>query len=126
MKKIVLITGLLVTPAFAEQAAIDIDGRFDDWSGITAALVDPTGDVSPGALDIGRVWLADDPDHLAIRIEASTEFDLADRDTLRLLIDTDNDATTGFLSGGFGAELFFDFGDLEGRFFTNTTTIRAC
>ena len=76
MKKIVLITGLLVTPAFAEQAAIDIDGRFDDWSGITAALVDPTGDVSPGALDIGRVWLADDPDHLAIRIEASAEFDL--------------------------------------------------
>ena len=122
MKKIVLITGLLVTPAFAEQAAIDIDGRFDDWSGITAALVDPTGDVSPGALDIGRVWLADDPDHLAIRIEASAEFDLADRDTLRLLIDTDNDATTGFLTGGFGAELFFDFGDLEGRFFTNTTT----
>ncbi|MDG2030452.1 MAG: endonuclease/exonuclease/phosphatase family protein [Phycisphaerales bacterium] len=122
MKKFVLITGLLVTPVAADQAAIDIDGRFADWSGITPAVVDPIGDVPPGALDIGRVWLADDPDRLAIRIEASAEFALADRDTLRILIDTDNDASTGYLSGGFGAELYFDFGDLEGRFFATTTT----
>ena len=117
-----LAIGLLATSLAAEQAPIVIDGRFEDWSGISPILIDPLEDVPSGALDIGRVWMADDPDYVYIRFEASAEFDIADGAPLRLLVDTDNQPSTGYRSEGFGAELFFDFDDLEGRFFDSTTT----
>lgn len=122
MKKAVVLAGLFVAPALAEQAVIELDGQFGDWADLEPAYVDPTGDVSGSALDIGRVWIADDPSFLFIRFEATNEFDLADRDTLSIALDTDNDSTTGFLQGGFGAEFIYHFGDLEGRFYPSTTS----
>lgn len=124
MHKVMFAAGLVLTPAFAEQAAIEVDGRFEDWADLSPAIIDPTGDVSGSGIDIGRVWIADDPSYLYIRFEASSEFDLADRDTLTLLVDTDNDASSGLVDDGFGAEVLYDFGDLEGRFFSFTTSNR--
>jgi len=122
MRASLLVVGLAGSSLAAEQASIVIDGRFDEWPETSLVLVDPYGDVPSGALDIGRVWMADDPDHLYVRFEASSDFDLADGAGLRLLVDTDNQPSTGFLYEGFGAELLFDFDDLEGRFFSFATT----
>ncbi len=62
MKSIFLVPVLMSGSTFAQQVEIFVDGRFDDWSEVELALSDPIGDVSQGALDIGRIWLADDPE----------------------------------------------------------------
>lgn len=113
---------LLAASAHGDQRVIHIDGTFQDWTEVEPAYSDPFGDVSGSAVDLGRIWFADDESFFYIRFETSAVFKLADRDTLTIALDTDLDASTGYVNDGFGAEVVYHFGDLEGRFYPSTTS----
>ena len=120
-RHIIAVCLFLFSPALAEQAPITIDGRFDDWAGLTPIASDPAGDGGSG-IDLIQIWASDEPDQLFIRMDGTAEFDLSENNNLSIYIDTDEDSTTGLLHDGIGAELLFEFGERTGRFFTNTTT----
>ena len=99
----------------AEQAPICIDGALDDWSNIPRAVQDSTGDTT-GEIDFTGLSAADDDLFFFLRIEAIADFDLSENNSLRIYLDTDVEASTGFAIGGIGAELEWRLGDLEGTF----------
>ncbi|MBC02291.1 MAG: hypothetical protein CMJ34_03160 [Phycisphaerae bacterium] len=117
------IATLLFTTTITQVATaappITIEGLFADWTRRPVAQRDPQGD---GDLDIVRVKLADEPDWFQFLIESPVDFDLSENNELVLLIDTDDDASTGLQTEGIGAEVRFVLGDREGRFYTNPTS----
>ncbi len=94
---------------------IRADGRFDDWSGISPAYSDQTGDGD--GIDIGRVWLSNNDKRLFIRFELGEEISLQSGNNLVLYLDTDNDASTGRSVNGIGADLLWRFGQRSGRLY---------
>ena len=116
MRFIPLIGLVAITSAvLAEQAPICIDGALDDWSDIPRAVEDSTGDTT-GDIDFTGLSMADDDLFFFLRIEAVADFDLSENNSLRIYLDTDVDASTGFAIGGIGAELEWRLGELEGTF----------
>jgi hypothetical protein len=111
---------LVVAPATAAQFAIAIDGELDDWDGVAVAYTDASGDGS-GA-DFGRLWIADDDRFLFLRLEVGQELDLSENNSLRIYLDTDDNAATGTPVAGIGAELEWRFGDRQGTFVTGGST----
>ena len=100
----------------AEQHPISIDGDFSDWENVSLAYTDPLGD-STTSTDFGRIWLADDAEFLFIRLELNDEVDSSENNSLRLLIDADQDSSTGLPVSGIGAELEWIFGSRAGVFY---------
>ena len=100
------------TTVFADQHAISIDGAFDDWSSVEVAYEDSVGDST--STDFVRIWLADDDEFLFIRIELLGTFDASENNSVRLLLDTDNDSGTGLAVAGIGAELEWRLGERFG------------
>jgi endonuclease/exonuclease/phosphatase family metal-dependent hydrolase len=105
---------LIVPTATAEQAPITIDGVLGDWADVAVAYTDAAGDGS-GA-DFGRLWIADDDRFLFLRLEVGQELDLSENNSLRIYLDTDDNASTGTAVAGIGAELEWRFGDRQGFF----------
>jgi hypothetical protein len=103
--------------ATADQAPIAIDGVFGDWANVDAASIDPTGDAGSGSIDFTSLSIADDNEFLFLRIEATADFDLSENNALRVYLDTDDNASTGYAIGGLGAELQWRLGELEGTFY---------
>ena len=97
------------------QAPICIDGVLDDWVDVSVAVTDPTGDAF-GGIDFTALSAADDELFFFLRIEAVEDFDLSENNALRIYLDTDVDASTGFSIGGIGAELEWHVGEIEGTF----------
>lgn len=91
-------------------APIVIDGRFEDWREVPAALDDGDDD------GLGRIWLAHDERSLFLRFEVGRVIDLNEPNGLRIYLDTDADRTTGLQVAGVGAELEWRPGDRAGRF----------
>ena len=114
----VLAMSLATATANADQALISIDGLFADWEDVPIAVTDATGDTS-GAIDFTSLSIADDDLFLFMRIEATADFDISENNTLRIYLDTDANAATGFAIGGIGAELEWRAGELEGTFHHN-------
>ena len=108
-----------VVPTSASAPPITIEGRFDDWSDRPVTQADPRGD---GGLDITSLKLGDEPDWFQFLIESPVDFDLSEGNELVLLIDTDDDASTGLQAEGIGAEIRFVFGEREGRFYPSPTS----
>ena len=106
----------LIAPGFAlaELAPIQIDGYFDDWAGVTPAHDDSNDDAGP--VDFGRIWVANDQDHLYIRFETEGEVQPDEQQNMRLYLDTDMNSGTGTYFNGIGAELMWEFGWREGTF----------
>ena len=98
---------------------IVIEGLFADWASRPFVQRDPKGD---GPLDIVGVKIADEPDWLQLLLERPGAFDLSENNDLVLLIDTDDDSSTGLQSEGIGAEVRFVLGDREGRFYAAPTS----
>jgi endonuclease/exonuclease/phosphatase family metal-dependent hydrolase len=111
---------LVVSPATATQFAVTIDGVFADWADVAVAYTDASGDGS-GA-DFGRIWIADDDRFLFLRLEVGAELDLSENNSLRIYLDTDNNAGTGMPVAGIGAELEWRFGDRQGSFIAGGST----
>lgn len=97
---------------------IVIDGASADWRSVPVRHADPIGDAGVSAgdptLDLGRLWLAHDDEHLFLRLETSTTMNLSENNELSLALDTDADPTTGADTLGLGAEAIWTFGARRG------------
>jgi endonuclease/exonuclease/phosphatase family metal-dependent hydrolase len=110
---------LVPTIALADLEPIQVDGYFDDWAAVPVAHDDSGDDAGP--VDFGRIWVANDQDHLFIRFETGGEVQPDEQQNMRLYLDTDMNAGTGTSFNGIGAELMWEFGWREGTF-TNGST----
>lgn len=104
------------TVVLADQASIIIDDVYSDWDAVAVAHSDPIGDVGGGQVDFARLWLADDPRFLFLRLEVGIDIDPSENNDLRLYLDTDDNAATGLSIAGIGAELEWRFGSRNGTF----------
>ena len=122
-----LLTTLVVAPAPARAVRhrIVLDGRFDDWADVTPACEaararDGGGSSTPGrsagAVDIGRVWLAEDEERFYLSFEIVGEARLLAESALRLCLDIDDDAATGFLVWPLGVDFSWEFDRCRGVF----------
>lgn len=109
--------------AGADSQSIVVDGAFSDWAGIEPLYTDPAGDGGGGAFDFGRLWVADDGEHLFLRVELGRELNLQARNEVVLLLDTDATASTGKATHGLGVELVWDFGGRPGRCYSGAGSI---
>ncbi len=128
LRAVGLVVGLVVAiwvllaagpAAGGDAAAINLDGSFPDWRGIGTAAVDPAGDGRAGGPDLGRLYLANDSEALYLRLEVGSETILQNPllspagNRLRLLLDLDRSATSGWPVEGLGVELEIRFGERE-------------
>ncbi len=110
---------VLCIPAaiFAQALPITLDGEFDDWDG-ASVLFDITGtDIQTEQLHVTQMWGANDDDFLFLLIEFDQEITLLDNNPVVLLLNTDNDISTGYDPNTVGAELRWEFGEREGMFY---------
>jgi endonuclease/exonuclease/phosphatase family metal-dependent hydrolase len=113
---VVAILGI-ASAAHAERLPVVLDGFFDDWGAAAPAWIDPSGDAGGSGIDLGRLWLADDPRYLYLRFEVGPELLLNDGHNLNLALDTDNNAATGQAVNGIGADLVWRPGQKSGTFY---------
>ncbi len=99
---------------FAQALPIGIDGRFNDWNNATANFTDTQGDGAD--YDLLSFSVSNDSAYLYIKFALSEEILLNDYNDLRIEIDGDNNASTGYSINGIGAELGFIFGERFGYF----------
>ena len=112
---------LLAGPAAATLMPIQPDGDFADWSAVPLALTDTSGDDGSSGIDFGSVWVANDQDYLYIRFETGADVQPDEEQQMRLYLDTDMNAGTGYYHGGIGAELVWEFGERQGTFYRGGT-----
>ncbi|MBK9761881.1 MAG: hypothetical protein IPO87_00625 [Flavobacteriales bacterium] len=94
-----------------QSAPVLLDGLFDDWTPALTTFVDNNSPTS--GVDLVSMQVTNDDQYLFIKLVLGSETDLLDNltpQTLRLYIDGDNNATTGFSAQtGYGAELQIKF-----------------
>jgi Secretion system C-terminal sorting domain/Endonuclease/Exonuclease/phosphatase family len=107
---IILYTGSL----WSQSAPITIDGLFDDWNASLTTYTDTSESLT--GVDLLELQVTNDDEYLFIKMKANVEFDLTDdliAQQIRLFIDTDNNASTGYdIQQGYGSELGIIFKDL--------------
>jgi len=94
---------LALSPIFAGEVKIKIDGSFDDWEGIKA-YPDPEGDTFGGpedpTIDILECRIADDGQFLYVFVTVKDDIanGKTDRGAYQTVIDADNDYNSGIQS----------------------------
>lgn len=116
-KSIVLLLAILISNS-ANSQNIFIDEKYSDWSASDVIYQDAKGDGSPSGIDIGAIWAANDQEYMYVRFEIEKEINLQDNNDLTLLIDIDNDLSTGRKVNGIGVEFLWNFGDRDGLIYT--------
>lgn len=99
---------------FSQAIGVVMDGEFTEWQGATV-VADANGD-TPG-LDLLELQLANDADHLFLKILAAQEFELTDGSKVVIAIDTDNNPLTGVQENGLGVELYLYPGERDVVFY---------
>ncbi len=95
---------------------ITIDGLFHDWNNVPVSYTDIQGD--GGQVDFANIKITYDNEFLFIYFNFyDGEFLLQKWNDIHLLIDMDNDSTTGHPIYGIGAELDWAFGDRSGVYY---------
>lgn len=103
----------------AKSLAVLTDGAFDDWGRRKPRLTDPAGDGAAGALDLRRIWLADDGRALFVRLEVGRETLIQNSQSeaignrLRLYLDMDGKRSTGAPVAALGVDLEIRFGERD-------------
>ena len=118
LMKLVLHTflaSLLCLHGFSQN--FTIDGLLDDWQE-GSSIYDDRGDSNNG-VDIGELYLSHNDDYLFIGFDVSEEMIIQFESNFQILIDADNDASTGFPTNGLGTEFSFYFEGNNG--FINTS-----
>jgi endonuclease/exonuclease/phosphatase family metal-dependent hydrolase len=113
---LLLVPGLL----FPQSIPVTIDGEFGDWE--NASLLyesDVIESNEEAALQVVRLWGANDDNFLFLRIKLNREITLLENNPLVLLLDTDYDLATGYAPHSAGAELKWEFGTRRGMFYRN-------
>lgn len=103
----------LAPPARAGQSIpILLDGEFGEWGDVSPDASDPVGDAPAAAIDLQRLWIADDGHALYLRLEVGRETIWQNAvgadagNDVRLYLDTDNSTATGIaLDGVAGIDL---------------------
>jgi endonuclease/exonuclease/phosphatase family metal-dependent hydrolase len=113
---------LLPLSVSAESSRIYLDGQFEDWDDIPPLYEDVIGDQQAGDLDFARLWAANDENYFFLSFEVGVEIILQESNQVRLYLDTDNDPSTGTAVNGIGADLYWTFGDLSGRFYSGISS----
>ncbi len=103
----------------AGSLAIQPDGEYGDWTPTAVVHKDPTGDAAGGAVDFGKLYVANDDDQLFIRFDTGAEIALQDNNGVVLYVDSDNLAGTGLPLGDIGVEFLWRFGERTGAVFRN-------
>lgn len=117
-----LITGAIIVLGPGKQASrMTVDARFEDWSGRTL-FPDARADASENNADIVRYGAIRDSNKLFFYIEGAGRMlsgepdggtNLAD--ALEILMDTDEDASTGYNLMGIGADCLVQIWGRDGR-----------
>ncbi|TVQ16268.1 MAG: T9SS C-terminal target domain-containing protein [Balneolaceae bacterium] len=124
MKKLLPVLLFLFTTTLlsAQSLPIAIDGEFDDWENASLIFeIDPAAP-APNGIHVKRIRAANDDRFLFLNIEVDREITLLENNPLVLLIDSDNDITTGYDPGSTGAELRWVFGSRSGTFHAGSTS----
>lgn len=108
-----LITSSLLS---AQSLPVSIDGEFDDWDNAALLFEIDQSAPAPDGIHVKRIRAANDDRFLFLKIEVDREITLLENNPLVLLIDSDNDITTGYDPGNTGAELRWVFGSRQGTF----------
>ncbi|MFU8860742.1 MAG: endonuclease/exonuclease/phosphatase family protein [Cyclonatronaceae bacterium] len=120
MKKPLLLLLLLFfltsTLLSAQSLPILIDGEFDDWENAALLFEIDQGAPAPNGIHVKRIRAANDDRFLFLKIVLDREITLLENNPLVLLIDSDNNITTGYDAGNTGAELRWEFGRRRGSF----------
>lgn len=104
------------------HSQIFIDEKFDDWNQVAMSYTDAKGDVNSSQIDIGEIKVSNDEERLFIYININKEINLQSGHHLSLAVDFDNNASTGLIINGIGAELVYDFGDRMGQLYLSGQT----
>ncbi len=80
---------------------IVVDGSFDDWAGVPVVATDAEGDGEYGP-DLATLQVANDDSNLFLRITYFAEVNPNTSPDVRLAVDNDHDAATGFDIYGLG------------------------
>lgn len=111
---LILLQIVFSSTAFAQVSRILIDDDFSDWSSPNSLYNDPTGDAGFSNIDFRLLWASHDDDYLFLRFETGAEILFQQDNNIGLYIDTDNDASTGTMLNGIGADLRYFPGDRSG------------
>lgn len=106
---------------FPQSLPITIDGEFDDWEQVPLLFEADQDAKNPEYLHVNRIRGANDNRFLFLRIQFDREITLLENNPVVLLLNTDNDNSTGYAPGPIGAELRWEFGQRQGVFYTTTT-----
>ncbi|WP_263787502.1 endonuclease/exonuclease/phosphatase family protein [Salinibacter grassmerensis] len=101
----------------SHPARIYVDGDYDDWAELPVRYTDAPDDEE--GVDLERVSVAHDDDHLFLRLELGEAVNLQEGNDLTLYLDTDNNPGTGQQALGMGAELVWTFGERSRRVVRN-------
>ena len=107
---------------FAQSLPISIDGEFDDWDNASLLFEIDQSAPAPDGIHVKRIWGANDDRFMFLKIEVDREITLLENNPLVLLIDSDNDISTGYDPDNTGAELRWLFGNRQGSFHTSSAT----
>ncbi len=107
---------------FQIQAQIVIDGRFEDWESIELSDDDSDNDAGASGIDFKDVRISSDSEYLYLSFDVNKEINLQDGNKITLYIDTDENASTGLLKSGIGADIEFRFGDRYGVYYFNNNS----
>lgn len=117
-----------------EFDGIVIDGEFDDWEGIDPHFTQSIGSPPGDAIAFENLWVHSDAENIYLRFDTHREMLLPNTtraligNEMRLVIDGDNNSSTGISINGQGAELVVRFGERQvqlrppGSNFTHTPT----
>jgi endonuclease/exonuclease/phosphatase family metal-dependent hydrolase len=129
---IILIFGLLILAGFGykylsgwgsagegagKSDVIVMDGSFEEWEYRSPIYTDPEGDHPGETIDFTTLYVDNDQDYLYLNIALNSETNLQNGSGLELYIDTDNDPSTGEAYNGIGADLVYDLGRRNGRYY---------
>jgi endonuclease/exonuclease/phosphatase family metal-dependent hydrolase len=108
---------LFLTGKSRSSDIIILDGLFEEWQYREPVYTDPEGDNLGGTIDYTSMYIDNDQDYLYLNFDLNTETNLQNGSDLILYIDTDNDQGTGDDFNGLGADLVYDLGKRDGRYY---------
>lgn len=111
---------LFALNGIAQKERILLDGRFDDWSNRDYSFSDPIGDGRFG-YDLSELTIENDEILVYFYFDAGIDFNIQENNDFLLILDTDNDYSTGYPVDNMGADLIYAFGDKGGNFYIGSS-----
>jgi len=105
---------------FSQEHRILLDEVYTDWDDISGVV--DSGETISGT-DFIQLKATNYDNYLFLYLEIDKEINLQSDNTIRLYIDNDNNETTGISVNGIGAEIEYTFGQRQGKFIYNDSSV---